>query len=198
MDWKSVGNGLAKSLPLLGGLLGGPAGAAIGSIVSSTLGVENTPGDVQLALSNNPDALVKLRELETNSRVQLQQLAVTAEQNRMNYELSQFQAEASDRNSARDLAAKQPKDLTRPIIAFLFIIGAIIIIGTIFSGISESLLKDPTASLTIGTVVGFWFNEMKQVLAFYFGTTRDANKQADEITKFAVSPDQVVKMEKNK
>lgn len=148
-----------------------------------------------MALSSNPDALVKLRELETNSRVQLQQLAVTAESNRLNYELAQFQAEASDRNSARELAAKQPRDITRPSIAFLFIIGAIIIIAAIFSGISESLLKDPTASLTIGTVVGFWFNEMKQVLAFYFGTTRDANKQADEITKFAVSPDQVVKTE---
>jgi hypothetical protein len=77
-------------------------------------------------------------------------------------------------------------------------LGAIIIIGLIFSGVSESLLRDPTASLTIGTVVGFWFNEMKQIMGFYFGTTRDANRQADEITKFAVNPDMLVADNKGK
>lgn len=198
MDWKTVGQSVAKSLPILGTVLGGPAGGAIGTLVASALGVEDSPEAVNSVIANDPQALVKLRELELNNRVQLQQLFVTAQSNQLNYDLAQYQAEVSDRNSARDLASKTPRDITRPTIAFLFIVGAIIIIGLIFSGVSESLLRDPTASLTIGTVVGFWFNEMKQIMGFYFGTTRDANRQADEITKFAVNPDMLVADNKGK
>lgn len=192
MDWSTVGNAIAKSLPILGTVVGGPAGGAIGTLVASALGVTATPEAVNNALINDPDAILKLRELQANTQVQLQQLYVQAQQNEMTYNLNQFQAEVSDRNSACDLAAKSPRDIVRPSIAFTFVIGAIIIIALIFSGVSESLLKDPTASLTIGTVVGFWFNEMKQVMAFYFGTTRDANKQSDKITQFAVNPDMLV------
>lgn len=198
MDWSSVGNAIAKSLPILGTVVGGPAGAAIGTLVASALGVDNNPEAVSAALVNDPASIVKLKELEANTQVQLQQLFVQAQQNQLQYELGQYQAEVSDRNSARQLAAQQPRDITRPTIAFLFIVGAIIIIGLVFSGVSENLLRDPTASLTIGTVVGFWFNEMKQVLAFYFGTTREANKQSSEITRFAVSPDMLVAEDKEK
>lgn len=198
MDWSSVGSAIAKSLPILGTVVGGPAGAAIGTLVASALGVENNPEAVSAALVNDPASIVKLKELEANTQVQLQQLYVQAQQNQLQYELGQYQAEVSDRNSARQLAAQQPRDITRPTIAFLFIVGAIIIIGLVFSGVSENLLRDPTASLTIGTVVGFWFNEMKQVLAFYFGTTREANKQSSEITRFAVSPDMLVAEDKEK
>lgn len=192
MDWSTVGNAIAKSLPILGTVVGGPAGGAIGTLVASALGVTDSPEAVSAALANDPAALVKLKELEANTQVQLQQLYVQAQQNAMNYDLNQFQAEVNDRNSARDLASKAPRDIVRPSIAFTFVGGAVIIIALVLSGYSESLLKDPTASLTIGTVLGFWFNEMKQVMAFYFGTTRDANKQSDQITQFAVNPDMLV------
>lgn len=43
----------------------------------------------------------------------------------------------------------------------------------IFSGIAEDLLKNATSSLTIGTVIGYWFNELKQIMAFWFGTVKE-------------------------
>ena len=38
MEWKDVANVVGKAAPILGTLLGGPAGAAVGALVASALG----------------------------------------------------------------------------------------------------------------------------------------------------------------
>lgn len=188
MDWKDVAGVVGKAAPILGGILGGPAGAAVGSLVATALGTDATPDAVSIALLGDPDAAVKLKELEVNSKVQLQQLAVSAEQNRLQAASAQYAAEASDRDSARKLAAQQPKDWVRPSITVLLLLGAGGIMFFVFSGMADTLLRDATASLTIGTIVGYWFNELKQVLAFWFGTTGESQRTNAEVRQFAVSP----------
>lgn len=70
MDWKSLGSKLAAiGLPLLGGAVGGPAGAMIGKGIASALGLgENaTPEQTAAALGNmTGDHLVALRALEAD------------------------------------------------------------------------------------------------------------------------------------
>ena len=50
IDWKSVGATAGKFAPMLGALLGGPAGASVGAMIASALGTGNTPMEVQQAL----------------------------------------------------------------------------------------------------------------------------------------------------
>lgn len=188
MDWKDLAGIVGKAAPIVGGILGGPAGAAVGGLVATALGTDATPDAVSAAILQDPEAAVKLKELEVNSKVQLQQLSVTAEQNRLQAATAQYAAEAADRDSARKLAAQQPKDWIRPTITVLLTLGAGGIVWAILSGVAESLLRDTTASLTVGTLIGYWFNELKQVLAFYFGTTGEAQRAGDEIRQFATSP----------
>ena len=77
MDWKKLGVRVAKiGAPLLGGALGGPGGAAIGSIVASLFGVDNDPGAIYQAVQSDPQAAVKLRELELNHKERLEELQV--------------------------------------------------------------------------------------------------------------------------
>lgn len=83
MDWKEISRDIANFAPLLGGLLAGPAGAAAGSLVASALGTNNDPASVQLALKTNPDAAVKLRQIEAEQVTRLAELTVTAENNRL-------------------------------------------------------------------------------------------------------------------
>lgn len=81
MDWKEIAGTVAKSAPMLGGLLGGPPGAAIGAVgamIASALGVGSSPEEVSQALLTNPDAAVKLKQIEKDRQVELQQL-VTAQ-----------------------------------------------------------------------------------------------------------------------
>lgn len=74
MDWKDIGTIVAKAAPVLGGVLGGPVGAiagAAGSLVASFLGCEDSPEAVSQAITQNPEALLKLKELEVQQQGQL-------------------------------------------------------------------------------------------------------------------------------
>ncbi len=76
MDWKEVGDTAIKlGAPLLGGALFGPAGAAVGSIIAGQFGVtEPNPGNVIAAITGDPDAALKLREIETRHTERLIEL----------------------------------------------------------------------------------------------------------------------------
>ena len=77
MSWKSIAETVGKVAPILGGLLGGPAGASIGGLIATTLGVENKPEAVSEVLRINPEIAFKLAELESNQKVKLEELAVS-------------------------------------------------------------------------------------------------------------------------
>lgn len=74
MNWSDIAGMVGKSAPLLGTLLGGPAGAAVGGIIASVLGTGNTADEVSAALAN-PDAAVKLRQIEADRQTKLAELA---------------------------------------------------------------------------------------------------------------------------
>lgn len=191
MNWSDLKGIIGKAAPILGTLVGGPAGAAVGGLIAEGLGVDSTPDAVSDALLKNPDAYVKLQEIEANNKVQLQQLTVTAEQNRLAASNQQFAAEAADRDSARRFASTQPTDKTRQILTYALTALIAGMLFMIFSGFAESMLKDNVSSLTVGTVLGYMFNEYKQVLAFWFGSTKDQSAQSTQIANFAVTPGSV-------
>lgn len=193
MKWSDVGGIVGKAAPLVGSLLGGPAGAAVGAMVANVLGVPNNPDSVNSALAGNPEALARVAELQINAKVQLQQLAVTAELNRMQAEGAQYAAEASDRDSARKLAAQQPRDLIRPAITIMLVLGSIATMTFVLGGWASETLKDNNSNMLAGIIVGYWFNEMKQTLGFYFGMTRESQKQSAAITDFATQSGTVSK-----
>ena len=57
MEWKDLKGIVGNAAPLLGNLLGGPAGATVGALVSSVLGVDNSPDEVHKALEADPEKL---------------------------------------------------------------------------------------------------------------------------------------------
>lgn len=196
MEWKDIADKVARSAPLLGTVLAGPAGGAVGALIATALGTEPVPSAVGLALQADPAAYAKVKEVELGSKVELQRLVVQSEGQRLAAEAAQYAAEAADRASARDLAAKTPRDLIRPMLAVCMLIGSGLIAMAVVLGWAENIMKDATASLTLGTVIGYWFSEMKQVMGFYFGMTKEAQTQSRAITEFAVAPGTVTKPEK--
>ena len=196
MNWSDIGGIVGRAAPIVGTLLGGPAGAAVGALVANALNGSNDPEAVNVALTGNPDAMVRIQELQMNAKVQLEQLAVSAESNRLQYEAQQYSAEAADRDSARKLAESQSRDLIRPTITLVMLSGTVVIIGAVFFGWNKEVITDPVASLTVGTVMGFWFGELKQVMGFWFGMTKDSQKQNAVITNFATQPGTLTKLDK--
>ena len=78
MKWKDISKVIGSAAPIVGGLIGGPAGAGIGTAISQILGVANTPDAVVNALKTDPDALVKLKQYEIDHKYDLQKLQLEA------------------------------------------------------------------------------------------------------------------------
>jgi hypothetical protein len=78
MSWGKVKDAIGKAAPLVGSLLGGRAGETVGAMVASVLGVEARPDAVEAALASNPDALLRLRDMEMNHQRELVALQAQA------------------------------------------------------------------------------------------------------------------------
>lgn len=191
MDWKDIANAVGKAAPILGTALGGPIGGLAGALVASALGTENTPDAVSTALSADPAALEKLKEAELANKAQMQQLLVQQEQNRMQFALNTYQAEASDRDSARKLAAQQPKDFMRPLLSIVVMAATVTIVMLVLLGVADGTLKDPVIAATAGGLVMYFVRESSQVLGFWFGMTQDSARTNAVVRDFAVSPGSV-------
>jgi hypothetical protein len=154
MNWNSIKETVGKVAPLAGTLLGGPAGAAVGGLISSALGVENNPDAVAAAL-NDPDAVVKLKELESNERQHLLQM-----------QLATLQAELADVQHARmhNNGSRMPAIVTCALTA---ICGGLLY-SLLFVEIPES--NRDLLIQSFGTVLGFWGAS----LAYWCGTTRSS------------------------
>ncbi len=166
LDWKDIAGTVARSAPMLGGLLGGPVGVAVGavgSIIASALGVASTPDAVSIALQTNPDAAVKLAQIEKDRAVELQDLTVQAAANVLASETSTILAV----NATMQAEAKSehwPSYSWRPYCGFIF--------GTTFFGVYFllPLMRLPVpvipfeAWAAIGAILGVasWFRGRAQ------------------------------------
>ena len=116
--FNDVGKLIAQSAPLLGGALAGPAGATIGSLIAAKFGGSNNHPDALHALVNaDPQAAIKLKELELEHQLALQQLAWQADKDEQQL-LVQDRASARQREVNVDLSPPEKHDQTPAILAY--------------------------------------------------------------------------------
>jgi uncharacterized membrane protein YeaQ/YmgE (transglycosylase-associated protein family) len=80
--WDSIKDTVGSVAPIAGSLLGGPAGSAVGSMIASALGVSNTPDAVAAAIKSDPQAAIKIRQIEAQleqTRLEVRGQAIQAE-----------------------------------------------------------------------------------------------------------------------
>lgn len=164
MQWTDIAGAVGKFAPLVGTLLGGPAGGAVGGLVASALGVESTPDAVSQALATSPDAAVKIAEIQATQAAKLQELLVTAEQNRLAAETAQLQA-VNATMQAEAKSEKWPQYSWRPFNGF--------VVGTMAFGVYFvlPLVKVPVPAIPesvwvmFGAILGVasWFRGQAKV-----------------------------------
>jgi hypothetical protein len=184
LDWKSVTTKLAQiGLPLLGTAFLGPAGPVAGglaaNLIASVLGKDPTKMKPEELISavQNPEALVKLQEIEANHDVELRQIG-------LEYERLRFQDVANARDREVQITkATGKRDWTMFILAYLFVGGFFILFGIIcwfiFDGKAEMgdvpqafimMLMGLFTTLTTGTIM---------ILQYFYGSSKgsyDKNK----------------------
>jgi len=77
MDWKNVGKKIAEvGAPLLGFAIGGPGGATLANSVAASLGLgDSKPDTIAKALTVDPEAAVKLQELQNRHKEKLEEIS---------------------------------------------------------------------------------------------------------------------------
>lgn len=159
MDWKELGKSVAKYAPLLGGVVGGPAGAGIGGIIASALGVENDPLSISEAIKADPNIAVKLREIELNHKADLERIA-----------LETTKAELADKQNARD----NHKHSGMPaILSVALSLVIVVIIYLLFYSEPPTGSKD-VLFMVLGVVIKEWGGSMQ----YWFGTTRSSAEKS--------------------
>lgn len=146
MDWSSIGRIIGNAAPLVGSLLGGPAGGAVGALVACALGADNDPASVERALSADPAALARVRELELTQRTELERLAVQSEANRLAADTASIVA--VNQTMQAETAANDPWSRRwRPMVGFVF--GGCLGVTVLAVAVAFVVLavSDPTAAL---------------------------------------------------
>ena len=167
IDWKKVGRQIADAAPMLGTALGGPAGAAIGAIVASTLGTANDPAEVMAKLQADPQSLMRLKELEQQERDSIRA-----------HTLAMAQAELADQQQARAVHKDHwmPSALTIGLAAMVSLVTA----GLFFVAVPDS--SKEVLFLIVGQLLGAFGTGV----AFWLGSSRssaDKNKLLGSFTK---------------
>ncbi|QSM00587.1 TMhelix containing protein [Oceanospirillum phage vB_OliS_GJ44] len=162
MKWSDITGLIGKAAPMLGGVIGGPAGAAVGSMVASALGVEDTPDAVAQAIKNDPDAMLKLKQLEADEAENLRK-----------YQFNVLDAELKDKQSARE-AHKHNHMPAVICVALTFLVGAGAYL--LFSVVIPEGNKE-IAYLLFGTLLAKWGDS----IAYWVGTTRSSAEKTKMI-----------------
>ena len=173
MDWKDVGEIVAKGAPILGAALGGPVGAiagAAGSLVASFFGCEDSPEAVEQAITQNPDALLKLKELEARENARVLQ-----------WKQAQLNAEIADRDSARDRDVEVTRikggNTRADILAYLAVVTLIVCLVCLYVfNIPEGGTRD-IISMCVGCITYI----VKDVYGFEFGSSRGEQEARPQV-----------------
>lgn len=165
MDWNDIKGLIGKGAPLIGTLLGGPAGGAVASLVANALGVEDTPDAISAALKSDPGALLKLKELEFTHKTRFQELM-----------LEETKAHLADRQSARQREIEIQKAGGSN--KLMYILGSLIVVG-FFASLIVLLFK--TTAIPAGSrdaimlLFGSLIASFGAVVQYFFGSSKGSS-----------------------
>lgn len=148
MDWVELGKKIAGTgATLLGGAVGGAAGARLGAIVAEALGVDsNDPSDIAWAIERDPQAAVKLREIQSAERIRLQE--ITASQVLAEISAGTEQQKAVNETMRAELSACDPyRARWRPTFGYVMAFNMAVMSIAFFASVAAIIFAPESAGL---------------------------------------------------
>ncbi len=184
MEWKDLGAIVGKAAPLLGSILTGNVPGAVlagAQILGSVFGTEASPDAIHKAVAADPQAAVKLAEIEANNRTELQRLLVTAEANRLAAETAQYRIEVDDRQGARQREIATGSRMPAVLSIFL-VLGFFAVLGAMLSGMA---IIPKEYELMVGQLIGTLQSAVAAAIAYYIGSTKGSSDKNNIIRGLA-------------
>ena len=179
MEWNDIGKVVGKFAPILGTVLGGPAGGIVGGLVASVLGVENEPTAIAKAIQADPNAILKLKQLEIDKAKMLNEHI----EKMANLDFKYEESRVADVDSARSREVETVRSGGGN-----YIQGILAIIGVgAFFGFSGYVivygLKEMTSqeALIVGTVIGSVMMIGKDIYGYYFGSSSGSKEKTKHL-----------------
>ncbi len=159
MNFSDIENFIAKSAPLLASAVGGPIAGVAVNLISNLFGSDpKNPDDILKKMQADPDAAMKLKQLEMQHEESLLQI-----------QMQSYAKEIEDRSNARNfvLNFNQPSMMWFLTI-MVFLVGASCLIGmTYFPEIKSELAMILTACIY----------EFKNIYKLFTGDSPQDNKE---------------------
>lgn len=154
---------LLKSVaPALATAVAGPMGGAVVSAIAGKLGVADSVEAVTQAIQSNPDAALKLREID----------------------LKEIELANKDRDSARnrEVAIATSKDATtlNKIVTPVLALGVVTLSFALFAILIFVQVK-PEAKDILIYILGVLSAAVTQILSYYFGSSQGSKDKSDEL-----------------
>jgi len=160
-DWKDT---LVAIAPTLASALGGPlAGLAVGLATKALGKTEGSESDLAAAIATgDPEVLVKLKEVETQFKLELKRLDVELDK-----------VNATDRDSARKLAISRGLQ-PQVVLSTIYTVGFVWLLWALFAGEAEV----PKEHLGLANVlIGMLGAGQTQILNFFFGSSSGSKEK---------------------
>lgn len=178
MNWDNIKEAVGNSAPILGGLLGGPVGASVGTLISGVLGVKPTPEAVQEELRTNPEAVLKLKQIEVDHKEKIEEYKLK-EKELLFKKFETSHESYQQKNTMADKIADQVIKYNLPVIALLVIVNVLVV----------HYFKDDASLIAIvsniiGLAIGKLFSERQAVINFFFGSSIGSKEKDIQIASF--------------
>jgi len=176
MDWKDVAKAIKSSAPKLGRLIGtlipgasllGEGLGGVAGMICDATGIESdnpTPDEVMSILQANPDAYVKLKEIESNHAITFEQLSL--ERDKM-YITDVGSARARQTDSEK---VTGKKDTNLYALAWLITIGFFSSLG----GLMFITLPEGSSNV-IFLLFGALIASFEKVQSYFFGSSKSSS-----------------------
>ncbi|MBW4522186.1 MAG: hypothetical protein KME16_21215 [Scytolyngbya sp. HA4215-MV1] len=170
-------------VPLLASVLGGPPRFAAGAIglVTRILGLANNSSlkDIAKEIQTNPDAALKLRELEVNYQQYLASVR-----------LQMDQAEYADRASARSREVEITKATGRrdwyvSVLGTSVVLAFAVVLGIMIINPTPKQKRDPYTDSLMNILIGALTAGFSTVLGYYFGSSAGSRNKDDTIANLS-------------
>lgn len=181
MNWSDIKGFLGDAAPVIGTLLGGSAGGAVGGLIAKALGVEDKPDAIIDALKNNPDALLKIKELENSKAIA--ELQASLDQHKLYAESEKANLATITNAQNMQVAALNQSDTFSKQFVYWFAIGwslfAMGYIGFItFGDIPANNIRfaDTILGFLLGTAIS-------GILQFFYGSSLGSRNAQEALLK---------------
>lgn len=184
MNWDSVKNFIGDAAPIVGGLLAPATGGisvAVGGLIAKTLGVEEKPEAVMEALQTNPEALLKIKELEKDERIAELQAEMQTKQMYADSEKGNIQTivNAQDMYKVKN---EQSDKIADSIFRYnLWLIGVAVVAAICVPMYIKDVAAIAVVSNITGMVIKTLFDERSTVINFFFGSSMGSRKAQEAL-----------------